>query len=160
VTPTRRRPEWCLITWPRSNSGMAARRRNATSTTHAMASHGPLEIAHEARRFSVFCGVPASGLVSARADRDRVCRRIANAIPIGRGRGAVSRTANGHPGATGRVVGIFRRFFPALAQTNVTDLRDLGADRQSARRPGVLALLGVSPRAGLVPHKAMWKPML
>lgn len=39
------------------------------------------------RFFSVFCGVPASGLVSAKANRGRVCRLIANPIPIGSGVG-------------------------------------------------------------------------
>src|SRR5262249_810007 len=62
-------------------------RRNATSTAHAEASRGPPDIAHEAGFFSVFCGVPASGLISAKANRGRVRRLIANPIPIRSGVG-------------------------------------------------------------------------
>ena len=64
-----------LLTW------WAIRSRNATSTTHAEATHRPPEIAHEAGFFSVFCDVPVSGLVSAKANRGRVCRPIANLTP-------------------------------------------------------------------------------
>ena len=39
-------------------------------------------IAHEAGFFSVFCDVPVSGLVSAKANRGRVCRPIANPTPV------------------------------------------------------------------------------
>src|SRR5262249_38369158 len=57
--------------------------RNATSTAHATASDRHSDFAHEAGFFRVFCGVPVSGLVSAKANRGRICRLIANPIPVG-----------------------------------------------------------------------------
>jgi hypothetical protein len=50
--------------------------------THAEATHRPPEVAHEAGFFSVFCDGPVPGLVSAKANRGRVCRPIANPTPI------------------------------------------------------------------------------
>ena len=48
----------------------------AISTTHAEATHRPPEVAHEAGFFSVFCDVPVSGLVSAKANRPPMRKRI------------------------------------------------------------------------------------
>jgi hypothetical protein len=60
------------------------------------------EIAHEAGFFSVFGGVPASSLVSAKANRGRVGRRMANPIPVGSGVGE-RRISSAWPFAESRI---------------------------------------------------------
>jgi len=115
-------------------------RRNATSMTHATASDGLPDLAHEAGFFSVFCDVPVSGLVSAKATRGRACRPIANPIPVSSGVGERSIESPGpspragpvpHKTMCGQTLGRMAQFVANRCHT--PSLRDRSRHRGFAR---------------------------